>query len=403
MPKLEELFKKYKKDLPERIWKMLYINALLYHGRIEVAKRYKNYEPWMSLSIALYKKDQYFIRDILNQFSNLPLRDKISALSFIGEKKRALNYAFRGLENNPCNVYLYKQFRDLAVDESYFQINPEYVISDDYDMFENDLEVFLKDVEGFNIKLKTKYKKITSKTANLLITNFTNTQYSAEMSKKIKKLLFGVMFFKTDKKDSKNGYGFWMNYPFENFNMDFRYVNAVSSDENIYQLLNSFKTGAKLRLNYFKGRYVFGYLYEFYNIYFGDKKAASKSYNEADFTVYIQQYPKLRVYFKLFKLDYFNKKTVFEYLKNSSYIVFDNDYGIGCGVGFGDKEFVSSFRVFGDIYLQSSKTNPFAYSLNAGIKRALFGSDNIIFETSYSNTSQNNKNYIINLIYKRLF
>ncbi len=110
--------------LSEPVWREIYLVYLLLKEQREKAyytyRLYKySLKPWMWLNLALWQDDKYMMLSLLEEkFDSLPIRDKVQALKLVGQPKKALEEAFKGLEKNPYDYQLYKQFRDLVVEEA---------------------------------------------------------------------------------------------------------------------------------------------------------------------------------------------------------------------------------------------------------------------------------------------
>ncbi|WP_461828696.1 tetratricopeptide repeat protein [Aquifex sp.] len=118
----EKLLERAKKLLSKAVWQEIYISYLMYREqkpRVEWLARVYKYplKPWVWLNLALENNDKILIQRLVEkEIENLPIRDRVEALRRLGEPYKALYYAFLGLEDNPEDYKLYKQFRDLTVD-----------------------------------------------------------------------------------------------------------------------------------------------------------------------------------------------------------------------------------------------------------------------------------------------
>lgn len=76
----------------------------------------KTLRPWMELNLSLWMEDRYWQEKLLEKYAEiLPIRDRVEAFRRTGQIKKAGYYAYEGLEKNPEDILLYKQFRDLVV------------------------------------------------------------------------------------------------------------------------------------------------------------------------------------------------------------------------------------------------------------------------------------------------
>ncbi len=110
--------------LSDAVWKDIYFSYLFskeQRDRAYVSRKLYKYslKPWMWLNIALWQDDRYLILELLeNELEALPIRDRVQALKLVGQPKRALEESFKGLEKSPYDHQLYKQMRDLVVEEA---------------------------------------------------------------------------------------------------------------------------------------------------------------------------------------------------------------------------------------------------------------------------------------------
>ena len=118
----ERLLDKAKKLLSRAVWQEIYISYLMYREqkpRVEWLARIYKYplKPWVWLNLALTNNDKELMQKLVErEIENLPTRDRVETLRRLGEPYKAMYYAFLGLEDNPEDYKLYKQFRDLTVD-----------------------------------------------------------------------------------------------------------------------------------------------------------------------------------------------------------------------------------------------------------------------------------------------
>ncbi len=91
-------------------------------------RREEKFKAWIKLSLALLQKDLYSLDKLTEHYLNqLPIRDRVEALKEIKQIGKGITTAYRGLEENPYDSKLYRQFRDLAV-----KYSPHYYLDFSY-------------------------------------------------------------------------------------------------------------------------------------------------------------------------------------------------------------------------------------------------------------------------------
>ena len=122
--RFEREFLRFKRYLSKEIARDIYLTYLLYKGReSETAYLWKRkgeeLAPWMKLTLALYWEDRYLMNRLVKLYLPiLPIRDRVTALEEVGEFGRAFWIAVKGMDENPRDAELMKQFRDLVVDKA---------------------------------------------------------------------------------------------------------------------------------------------------------------------------------------------------------------------------------------------------------------------------------------------
>ncbi|WP_457642046.1 tetratricopeptide repeat protein [Persephonella sp.] len=131
------LLKEAEKYLNEKELQEINITWHLMRNNQDTAKylinRYKTSQPWMELNVALNYDDRNRMLYLLGRYSeNLPIRDRVEAFLRTGNISSGETIAFKGLENNRYDVYLYRQMRDILMDyEDIFYSNLEYSLRRD--------------------------------------------------------------------------------------------------------------------------------------------------------------------------------------------------------------------------------------------------------------------------------
>lgn len=117
---LKKLFIIAKKKLSPDSYSDIYLSYLALKGendRILYIKNIhrKHLSPWLQLNLALWSNDKFWQKEVLSLYDDiLPIRDRVESLKRTGQIKLSMEYAYKGLEENPEDTLLYKQFRDLV-------------------------------------------------------------------------------------------------------------------------------------------------------------------------------------------------------------------------------------------------------------------------------------------------
>jgi tetratricopeptide (TPR) repeat protein len=167
----EKLLFTYKKYLSKPVFEDIYLSYLLarnHHYKVMFLSRIYKYalKPWMFLNLSLYEYDTYMLKETLDLYlKGLPIRDRVEALQIIGERKKALELAYRGLEDNPYDYQLYKQFRDLIVEnKSFFSYSLGYISRFGYSGIKENIELNYKNlVNGWRGGIKGDFLQMLSK------------------------------------------------------------------------------------------------------------------------------------------------------------------------------------------------------------------------------------------------
>ncbi|MBK3332330.1 tetratricopeptide repeat protein [Persephonella atlantica] len=120
---VEKLLSIAKRILKQDEYYKLKITWLLVRNQPQPAEyilmRLRKAEPWMLLNVYLTNYDRYKINTLLkHSLYRLPIRDRVEGALRVGRVNFSQELAFRGLEENRNDALLYKQMRDIIMENN---------------------------------------------------------------------------------------------------------------------------------------------------------------------------------------------------------------------------------------------------------------------------------------------
>ncbi|RUM29886.1 MAG: hypothetical protein DSY32_02800, partial [Aquifex sp.] len=246
---------KARKILSPPVWKEIYLSYLLYYERREkvlrLAKFYKYpLKPWMWLNLALWQDDRNLALKLLEkEVEALPIRDRVEALIRTGQLKSALGLAFKGLEDNPYDYLLYKQFRDVLMEyEDFFSLETGYVSRKGFSGVKNTFKAKFRLIdkglglgfEGFHIVPVDRDKKELAKAQNAYY-------FSLSIEKLFDKGKYRIGLGRTGNLKAQTAlYITLSSYIFKRTYGEISLGKSVPSDETLYLMLGGMKDYVKL-------------------------------------------------------------------------------------------------------------------------------------------------------------
>ncbi len=174
--RFEKLLQEAKDILPQEVWRDIYLSFLFKENRYDRIVRLARFErfklrPWMKLNLYLHLDDRTAMEDILQEEDFiLPTRDRVEALRRTKNFKKALWFAYLGLEENPEDYLLYKQKRDLVVEtEDRFSAKTSYLSRKGYSELRTDSELLIKNLyDGLGLGFRLSLMGPLSKESDVL-------------------------------------------------------------------------------------------------------------------------------------------------------------------------------------------------------------------------------------------
>ena len=419
----EKLLYKAKRILTKPAWTDIYLSYLLYKdhkSRVEWLARIYKYtlKPWMWLTIALENNDKPLIDKLIEtEAENLPTRDRVEALRRLGEPYKALYYTFIGLESNPEDYRLYKQFRDLTVDWA-----DRYEIETDYYRRKN-----LKEI-------RTKFKLKRRITSNKLFFTFLLFHDKPLEKSNLRKAPEGTRIglgiekvFDRGKIGLELGYLnvlkgnpqfsiYFSRLIRKKFLTELMFSKNAVSEETLFLYLGGMKDFLKISLSYPITNRVFGYFSGEYDIF----RAQDETKLGKGFNVYSELSYKLRVGYPDYTFRSYINYGSYEERKNKGItreISIYNDFkalpenflsfGIGFLFGYENKlSFVRVWRPFLTLDIgYNTRINGLFLGSSLGVGGTVFGQDNLSLGIDYSENRGGVKEDIFkfNLLYRRWY
>ena len=123
-PTYEKMLMDVRQDLPEGLWREIYLSFLLepaFLEKVEWLSKLRGYDlkPWMKMSFYLMRKDPQAIDNILREREDvISPADRAEALFLTHRIGKSFTVAFTALENNSYNYSLYTRLRGIALSYS---------------------------------------------------------------------------------------------------------------------------------------------------------------------------------------------------------------------------------------------------------------------------------------------
>ena len=420
---IEDMFKKAEKYLNKEKLRDLRLSYELYKGnyyKSEFLIKRKGWraEDWMALSIALNQYDKDLMRDVLKRSAiALPIRDRVEAFQRIGDINKAQEYAFYGLSENRRDYLLYKQFRDLLVENaSNLRAWTGYERRSSVDMFTASLNV--------RYHLTNKYFM------ELLHNNIYVSSYSSDSYKDLPSLNWKTMLYlgrRLERGEVKIGVGrskgvnsntsldiagsFLLS---KNINLEFGAGKNMPADETIYLLLGGVKDRAFSALS--RAITSRTYLYdriEYANFFSQDRKKVGYGIQN-----FMELSRKLRVGYPDYTIRTFlssgiykekggNKGTLdriapfaeTKFLPSSF-----NELGVGFSFGQENRDlFTGLWRPFLDLSLSYNTSYGGGFSISAGVGGEILQQDNLSLECGYNKGFRGTDEDVLRLMIRYYF
>jgi FOG: TPR repeat len=421
----ERKLQRAKGVLSDAVWKDIYFAYLFSKEQRERAilqKRLYKYplKPWMWLNLALWQDDRYLALQLLESDpETLPIRDRVEALRRVGQPRRALELAFKGLEENPYDHQLYKQFRDLAVQESNkVSLEVSHQKRDAYGQFVERLEVETKLGDtNYSAGFRSSTFQPTYKDDQVIKQKVGGYQAEIYLRRWFDRGYFGFGIGHLERLRSVANFRlFGESYLFSRLSSGFEVGYKQPSTESLYLELGGLKNYAKLSLTFTPyNRLGFYSSLEFSEFYSQDIKRLGTgfyTYNQAQYKLKAG-YPDytLRAFFSYGNYrEKVGSKGVIEQL--SPFTAFralpENYYTIGLGFSFGFEHkdsYTRFWRPFFDASLAYNSLGSLGISTEIGLGGAVFGRDNFSVGLSFSKNMGGIKEPVISpyLIYRYYF
>jgi len=425
-PKIfERKLQRAKGVLSDAVWKDIYFAYLFSKEQRERAilqQRLYKYplKPWMWLNLALWQDDRYLVLQLLeSDLEALPIRDRVEALRRVGQPRRALELAFKGLEENPYDYQLYKQFRDLAVQESNkVSLEVFHQRRDAYGQFVERLEVEskLRDT-NYSVGFRSSIFQPTYKDDQVIRQKVGGYQAEIYLRRRFDRGYIGFGIGQLERLRSVVNFRlFGESYLFSRLSAGFEVGYRQPSTESLYLELGGLKNYAKLNLTFTPYSRISFYssleLSEFYSQDIKRLGTGFYMYNQAQYKLRFG-YPDytLRVFFSYGNYrEKAGSKGVIEQL--SPFTAFralpENYYTIGLGFSFGFEHkysYTRFWRPFFDASLAYNSLGSLGMYTEIGLGGAVFGRDNFSVGLSFSKNTGGIKETIIGpyLIYRYYF
>lgn len=423
-PQFEKVFFERKDVLAKSVWQDIYLSYLLYNEKKEktlrLAKFYKYpLKPWMWLNIALWQNDTFLMSEILStNIDSLPIRDRVVALQKTGEIKKALHYAFKGLDYNPYDSLLYKEMRDAIVKyEDHTDFNVSFIKRRELSGIETQNTLYLRLInKGYGLGLQfNTFNPFSKDPSQLIKTPFIYSGYAfieKIFDRGLIKLYLGEIKRLNENFSSK------IEGEIETF-QDTTFFYEVSynkeTDETTYLLLGGMKDNVKFGISHnITPRTLFIMNLEKAYYKSSDKKNIGDGIN-----FYTEIQYKLRTGYPDFTIRLYNsygKYSEKEQKGNISQLSpykdfkalpesFDN-IGMGFNFGYENRDsYVRVWRPFLSFDAGYNTVGGVSFGFSGGIGGSIFKQDSFSTEISYSKNIGGLQDYIFkfNLLYKIWF
>lgn len=399
--KFNEMLEIAKSKLHPDVYQDIYLSyqfMLENQNKVEFLMKKHRYSlrPWMKLNLALWMDDRYWQQKLLEEYIDvLPIRDRVEALTRTGELKKAMEYGYKGLKENPDNYLLYKQQRDLIV-ENMSQFEGKFSYTERGGVSELEENVYLDKYIKENVKVFLKYgKSDIQKLGSGLININGKKNFSVGLQKIFDngKLNVGFGVLETINSNSYIDIDY-TRYIYNRISFNTRIDLNIPADDTLYLLYGGMKNRFGLSLTYNFNNRMSYFINPSYNQYYSsDKFKLGTSFN-----LYEELSYKLRVgypdyTFRLYTFHgIYNEKDGYKgnIEKISQYPnpkVLPNSYNqIGVGFLFGyenDNSYVRVFRPFLSVDLSYNDVTGVGYEFGGGFGGAIFRQDNLSIGFNY--------------------
>jgi FOG: TPR repeat len=425
-PKIfERKLQRAKGVLSDAVWKDIYFVYLFSKEQREKAilqQRLYKYplKPWMWLNLALWQDDRYLVLQLLeSDLEALPIRDRVEALRRAGQPRRALELAFKGLEENPYDYQLYKQFRDLALQESNkVSLEVSYQKRDAYGQFVERLEVETKLGDtNYSVGFRSSAFQPSYKDDQVIRRKVGGYQAEIYLRRQFDRGYIGFGIGQLERLRSVANFRlFGESYLFRGLSAGFEVGYRQLGTESLYLELGGLKNYAKLSLTFTPYRRLSFFssleLSEFYSQDIKRLGTGFSTYDQAQYKLRFG-YPDytLRAFFSYGNyrektgskgvIEQLSPFTAFRVLPESFFSI-----GLGFSFGFEHKYLYTRFwRPFFDASLSYNSLGSLGISTEVGIGGAVFRRDNLSVGLSFSKNTGGIKETVIGpyLIYRYYF
>ena len=400
-PQFEKEFQRYKRFLTKQTGEDIYYSYLLAKGRFEkllFREGEKRLKAWMKLSLSLLKEDLYSLRKLTKYYlEELPIRDRVTALEEIEKPGKAFLIAFKGLNDNPYDNKLYRQFRDLTVNyASHYYVSLSYRKVGAPYFLTLSQELLLKLENSLYSGISTRSNFLTRKGG----TFSENSLYSQWINLYVKKLFknsqlkIGISNFSVK---GKSEIGFsaseTVRGPHQS-SFTLEAYKGAPTEISEQAIISCWKEGFKLTFTVPYNNRIGLYTSVEKNGYFSAD--GSKIGNRT--TIYGELSFKLRTGYPDYTLRTYVQRGIFNERKHKntftdriskfkpSDILPENYYQIGAGFNFGSENrfsFVRVWRPFFSSEINYSNTYGWGSSVTGGVGGSLFGKDSLRIEVQF--------------------
>ncbi len=374
-----------------------------------IINRFKKGKPWMLLNVALKNWDKDRINALLEKKrSRLPIRDRVEASLRVDRVKLSEQLAFEGMEKNRFDSLLYRQFRDIIMDnESVFKVKGEYQNREKNEQFtlKTSVKYYLK--SNYYIYGAVSKSFILSKNGDLfryLPSNYTETRLGIGRNLSRYKWEAG-MTYNSGLKGNTGFYGQFEYYSYNRLWTGVKVGISQRSDETLYLYYGGLSDYIKLFLSYNLTEKI-GINSDFsiasYKSVDGKNIGKGKIFN-------VEGYYKIRSGYPDFTVSIYSRNGLFSEKNqkgkiNSISVIYNPDvlpenyceFGGNFFFGYEHKEYYTRiFRPFMSLGSYFNCVTGFGYGFDLGIGGHLFQQDHISIGTSYYKGTQGTNDFII--------
>lgn len=375
-----------------------YILSIENQNKLEYLMKRHTYtlRPWMRLNLALWMDDRYLQQELLEKYSQiLPIRDRVEAFRRRGEINKAMYYGYKGLEENPDDYLLYKQQRDLIVEN-----RPKLEIQTSYNergqVAEVTENIYLSTYVAEGVKLFVKYKNSDIKTLGSgLIKVKKNQNYAIGLDKLFDDERLTMSIGILDTIDPNPYFDInYIKYLTNRLTLGLGIGFNVPADDTLYILYGGMKNRYSINLTYNITNRLTYYMNPSYNqFYSSDKVKIGTSFN-----LYEEIYYKLRVGYPDYTFRIYtshgkysekegNKGSIEKISQYQNPKVLPNSYNqIGVGFLFGydnDTSLVRVWRPFLSVDSSYNDITGIGYGFSGGLGGGILKQDNLSVGFSY--------------------